>query len=508
MKLVWLGAEVGSNKKLLVDMGVTTFGFSYSRAVARGFPKTKKFSFSDYFPENSLIVVHPGITEVKDDHETFAADYQDFVISNMDDIAAAVEFNGPDIDPDFVRQQRPFWLELEERFWPIWRPDLGFRDLVELTEEYAEIAVPNFDALLTPSHQISGHMRSATARLGTSWHGIGIASPESLSQSPLTTAATGSWQSGMRRGETIVWDGTRLVRYPAKMKEQARPRYKAVIEQAGLDYEAIMADDNKEVTRLAIWSYQQLEIDMDKKKPTTRPFRVIEGGGQPDDNSDLSEMLFTGMGGMSGQSGSEVAGVGHRDPDSRNVSRVPEPRTASETAYLPVLGVEAREVVVKDEDGRDVVGYAPFITSSEASFRQCNTCFVAANCPAFKANSACAFKLPVSIQTREQLASLLQALIEMQGSRVAFARFGEELNGGYPDPNVGQEMDRLFKMVESLKKLEENKDIMKITMERSGSAGVLSAIFGDRVANLKEQEAQIPQIESTTVIQQFLGDDK
>jgi hypothetical protein len=45
-------------------------------------------------------------------------------------------------------------------------------------------------------------------------------------------------------------------------------------------------------------------------------------------------------------------------------------------------------------------------------------------------------------------------------------------------------MDRLFKLVKSVKELEENKEFIRITAERQSSGGVLSAIFGDRAAAL------------------------
>jgi hypothetical protein len=37
----------------------------------------------------------------------------------------------------------------------------------------------------------------------------------------------------------------------------------------------------------------------------------------------------------------------------------------------------------------------------------------------------CAFKLPVDVKTKEQLKSLINAVIEMQGQRVAFMRFAD-----------------------------------------------------------------------------------
>ena len=55
----------------------------------------------------------------------------------------------------------------------------------------------------------------------------------------------------MRRGETIVWDGGRLHRYPAKMKDEARARHRQLFENVGLDTQKILDDTPSEVTKLA-----------------------------------------------------------------------------------------------------------------------------------------------------------------------------------------------------------------------------------------------------------------
>ena len=92
--------------------------------------------------------------------------------------------------------------------------------------------------------------------------------PENLRQIPFETVSTLAWLSPMMRGETIVSDGKKLLRYPKRMKAQARPRYKHIIESAGLDYDLILADDPNEVTKLAIWSYLQLEASINGRKTT------------------------------------------------------------------------------------------------------------------------------------------------------------------------------------------------------------------------------------------------
>ena len=108
-------------------------------------------------------------------------------------------------------------------------------------------------------------------------------------------------------------------------------------------------------------------------------------------------------------------------------------------------------------------------------------------------------------RSKDQLKGLLNAIIEMQGARVAFARFAEELNGGYPDPNTGQEIDRLFKLVNQMKELEENKEFVRMTVERQTSGGVLSALFGDRANTLRElPNGGLSEAESSRILDEGL----
>jgi len=503
MRLIYLGAEVPSNRKILIESGVTAFGFSYFRALKRGFPKTKEFSFGDYFPADSLIVVHPGIGEAGldevDDLEKLAADYQDFVVNHIDDIAGFVEFNAPQLGSRWRDQQRKFFVEAGPKFWPVWDGQGTSANLQQLASDYPEVAISHTS--IESDHSLSAVTRSLSGVFSTTWHALGVSRPDNLRQIPFATASTLSWASPMMRGETIVWDGTALKRYQKKQKEQARPRYRSVIQTAGLDYDRILADDAKEVTRLAIWSYQQLEASMSKRDG--RPPLFVVGDDQaPKSDLVTSEIPDTEIAEML------TGGVDNSHPAGRNLSsRIPTPREASETGVLPVLGITTKTVVENDEAGRPVIREAPIIESTGVSLRQCDTCFVAANCPAFKPQSACAFSLPVEVKTKDQLMALLTAIIEMQSARVAFARYAEELNGGYPDPNTSQEMDRLFKLVEQLKKMEDNREFVRMTFERQGGGGVLSAIFGDKATQLRELDnGGIDEVAATKIIQQAIED--
>jgi hypothetical protein len=259
------------------------------------------------------------------------------------------------------------------------------------------------------------------------------------------------------------------------MKEQARPRYRNIYLKAGLDPDKILEDDNKEVCRLAIWSYEKLQWRMNGMKDDPELY----------DNSEWSDVE---------QSGETTPSVyDKKTPQIRKL----EPRNPEEMGNLPVFGYDIKTEV--DVDG--VIQDAVHINSQSTTLRQCNTCFVAANCPAFKPDSVCAFKLPVEVKTKEQLKSLINAIIEMQGQRVAFMRFAEEMNGGYADPNVSQEIDRLFKLIKTTKELDDSREFIRMTVERQGSAGVLSSIFGDRANVLKELPNEgLNEVQTTEII--------
>jgi hypothetical protein len=193
------------------------------------------------------------------------------------------------------------------------------------------------------------------------------------------------------------------------------------------------------------------------------------------------------------------ANADNRPPDVRKI----EARNPEEIMNLPVFGYTQKQVVDVDGVIRDVT----IVDSTSSSLRQCNTCFIASNCPAFKPNNPCAFKLPIEVKTTEQLRSLLNAIIEMQGARVAFMRFAEEMNGGYADPNLSQEIDRLYNLVEKMQNLGSSKEFIRMTVERQGSSGVLSSIFGDRAQTLKElPDGGLNEVQTTEIIRQTLED--
>jgi len=499
VKLIFSGTEVGSNRTLLEAMKVESMGLNYWGLRKRGLPKTKLWLISEHFTPETKVYIESGAAQAdkaglsKEELVNIAADYQEFLVNNADRAEAFQEFDSLILGLEWVETQRSFFSN-DPKLWVVWHQEYGLQKLKEMSEKHKNVMIP-YDELESITN-LAAVTRSYSSQFGTTYHALGCAKPDNLRQVVFNTASTLSWLSPMRRGETIIWNGTKLVRYPKKMKDQARPRYKAIVEKAGLDYLEFIQDSTLEATKVAVWSYKKLEESMDKKTPD---LHIIEGGknAQVSDNSDTP--LLTGlmelMGGASDNSDLEVR--------KKSANEVIE-RDPSEIQNLPVFGVKMKTIVDTDDEGKEVLKDVPVLNNQYSSLRQCNTCFVASNCPAFKPDNSCAFNLPVEVKTKDQLKALLTAIIEMQGQRVAFMRFAEEMNGGYADPNVSQEIDRLFKLVGNLKELEENREFVRITAERQSSGGVLSAIFGDRAQALKELPESLKEESITKIIQQSI----
>ena len=484
MKIIYLGAEVPSNRVLLGAAGAKYVGVSYWRLTKRGLPKTKLYLLKNYFPEDMEILVHPGIPRTQEitrtELEEFAADYEEFIVNNIERITQFTEINHFQVSPDFVRDQREtVWAAMPPaKFLPVWSHESGKKGLEELTDRYLDVALPG--EALEDAVWLPGTAQGLIRTNGTRFHAMGTARPDNLRQVPVETASTLAWLSPMTRGETIVWDGTRLVRYPKSMKEQARSRHKAIYEKAGLEFDKIVNDDAQEVCKLAVWSFNELEIRLSRMGNISDMFEDPAGDDYAETTPVVSDRLGVEM-------------------------RKVQPRNPEEMGNLPVFGFDVKTIVERDEDGNDVLKDVPVIRSHDTSLRQCDTCFIASNCPAFKPQNTCAFKLPIEVKTKEQLKSLINAVIEMQGQRVAFIRFSEEINGGYSDPNVSQEIDRLFKLIKTTKELDDSREFIRMTVERQGNAGVLSQIFGEKAQILKEiPNGGISEDDTTKIIKQAI----
>jgi len=286
-------------------------------------------------------------------------------------------------------------------------------------------------------------------RTRISLHGLSFNHPYDEPGGLFSTIVSSSWISPTRYGETVVWDHNRLRRYPADEKEKIRRRHAQDFVLAGFDADKILADDNREVARYTIWAWRRLEESMEGAVSYSR-----SNGHSPDNGSEPVKVL--------GHTALELRsnGSGHRQ-------------------VMPVFDFHPVTSVVPNPDGAGTVEVTSQVAvSSQVSVRCCDSCSLAVVCPLHEPGSQCKYSIPIEIRNRDQLLGILHSLLELQGQRIAFGRFSEELQGGYPDANLSAELDRFMKMTQSVKEIQDNRDFLKVTVEGRAQAGVLSRLFG------------------------------
>jgi len=456
MKIYFANAEKSSFRSLLLAAGVSRFAINLTHLPI---PKKKALDISAMFGGEVILYTSEGDEDV--------ARYDAFVREHYESLTAVI--GRPDYDGG--------WMG--DRYVPIWNDIDDMERFNWLCQRHGRVAVS--DKVVTG--KTISRIRNAMAR----WNAelIAISSkPEILEAVPWESAIVGSWTSAVRYGETQVWDGHTLKRYPAQQKESARKRHRADMVRLGIDIAAIDEDANSEVARLAILSWKAWE---------ERTFGTENAVYDPPTDDDEHEM-----------------GLGDNSSNSNYLSNTPttpnvvsggtsltirggEKRHDSERVLLPVMGIEnvlppLAQNLTGNEESEDLgIEAVPTIRYESNLLRQCNSCYLSARCPAFRENSECGFKLPVEIKTKDQLQAALRAMVEMQVSRVMFARFAEELEGQGLDPTLSTEVDRLFSLVEKFKDISDTRDMVRLEVEARGGAGVLSRIFGQQVGEASRQ---------------------
>jgi hypothetical protein len=475
--LFFQGGDASDHRKRLEAAGVKRIGISFHQLEKR-VKKATTWSLADHFPDDVTILLDSGAYSAskkddwtEDDWRSYVDRYVEFVEHNAKRADIITEFDGVSLGRDYIEDMREeYWgtLGISDKFMPVWHEEHGgLAELERLAEEYDRVGITN--VALDERRVMANRLNSLITKYGLKLHGLAITKPDDIKAVRFDSVSSTSWVSPMRFGDTIVWDGHRLRRYPMKYKDQARRRNRRLFEKAGFDPDKIAADDPNEVVALSIWSWLQFEEATNRRKGLQA---VPEAPEEPEDPQVASTWDDEAEGEDVEPGGPAPA---TSPPEVRN-SMVP---ALDETTPLPVLGFE--RVQTLDADGTP--GSSALVTRSQhVSLRQCDTCYVAANCPAMEPGSACKFSIPVEIRTKEQLMSAMQSVVEMQMQRVAFARFAEELEGGYPDASVSSEIDRLFGTIAKMREINDNSNFLKIQIEERGHTGVLSRLFGEHNA--------------------------
>jgi len=461
MDLFFGGAEQPAWVTLLHDNGVRYMSLSFL-SLRRRVKRLDRWRLSDKFPEDVVVYLDSGaFTLNKSGSQTTAAEaeeleseYRRFVEANIHRLEFASEFDANVLGHEAIFANREeFWNRLPDRKWmPVWHADYGTSNLIALGDEYGRLGILQDDAggdLTVALNRMAGRVRL---------HGVGMTQMDMMRAVRWDSVGSTRWLAPTQWGETFVWTNhNELKDYPKKNQEQGRKRHRTWLAEQGFDTEAIEAGDSKELLRLSIWSWQKFAGHLNEV--TTWDDPPAAGNPEPDrDGATISP------------------------PARGNEELPPAPAEVVPRAgrtLLPVVGFDYATVSELGENGQPAERQeARFVTPSVTLLR-CNTCFMKDKCPAMQPGNDCAYDIPVQLRTPAQLDALQSSLIEMQTQRVLFMRMIEQTEGGYADPNLSTEIERLRRM---LNDRAEGKNTFKLTVEASGSApsaGMISRIFGN-----------------------------
>lgn len=446
MKLYYGGAEVPSHRLLLRDNNVTSAYLSYV-GLCRRVKKLDAWSIAKKFPPDMNVLLDSGAYTVNkgDDLDSdqlaeMAAGYVRFVEANAERVDAFTEFDALALGRDWVEgQRRDFYDDYGDKFMPVWHAEHGLEELERLASRYRRVGILRTSL---GDRDIISVLNLLAERRGTLLHGIAMTKPDIMYQVRLDSVGSTSWLSPMKYGETHVWTGRDLAWYPKDYKEQARKRHRTLFTRAGFDAEKIAAGDPGEITRLSLWSWEQLVADINGRR---KPKEVM-----PDGN---------------------VAATDAGTPAESNTTPTGQVTPGRQRMLLPGVSL------LTTSEGKHYGARAD-------NLRQCNSCFLRErNCPGYKPDADCAYELPVEVRTSKDINALEYALLEMQFQRIAFMRMAEDLEGGYADPNLSSELDRLSRMIKAHRDGTMIKESIIIKSNRPGEAGMIGNIFGKEVAD-------------------------
>lgn len=454
MHVVLSGAEKGTYRNVLLANGVDHLALNITQFVV---PKTKELNLAELLNGASVYVYTSEGDEDVHKYDEFLRNQH----THIDKVIGRPDYDGT-------------WLGA--KYVPLWNDPDDLERLAFLCERFGRVAISD----KAVNKRSIPRIKQLHQRWGSEL--IGLTSKINIiEQVPWSSVIVSSWNSVMRYGETQVWDMHTLRRYPTQQKESSRKRHRGDIVRLGVDFDAVMEDDVTEVAKLSIRSwlaYESYTFGVDATRAYS-PFQSEED--PPEEEPQMGEVIA-----MSAHRSPKPTAVQDWTPIDTVTTRR---RHDSERVLLPGMGIES--IVTRHPEGADPLDIDPVTVTSlqitDSGTRNCDSCYLAPKCPVFEAHSNCAYKLPIELRTKDQLRAVLRGMLEMQTSRILFARFAEELEGQGMDPAVSVEMDRLFRLTKEFRDIEDTRDLVRIEMEARGNAGVLSRIFGSKVGEAVQQ---------------------
>ncbi|NIY68000.1 hypothetical protein SMALB_6077 [Streptomyces malaysiensis] len=339
----------------------------------------------------------------------------------------------------------------------VWHEEWGLDVLKRMADGYPYIAVGQGTC---GDRDIIPTLRSISRT--TRLHGMGFSSPPLMLAADWYSVSSTTWLSAAQHGETFIWAGSEMKRYPTRYKAQARKRHRTLITGAGFDIDKIEADDATENLRLSLWSWQHQIAHISQ-----RHGKGVTDTAQPptptNRESSATPVTATSPGGEHEGATEPPAGRGKK--------------------LLPGIETEAFVHRYTDPDtGEHQNRTEHRINAVDPKVRVCDGCFLANKCPEYQPGESCAYEMPVRVRTKEQYIALLDSMISMQAMRVFSMRMSEEVEGGYADPNLSSEMDRLAKFVKLKSDIEEAGFTfsMKMQSKENAEVGLISRLFGPK----------------------------
>jgi hypothetical protein len=385
-------------------------------------------------------------------------------VETMEPFAALFYASQADLNPEEVDRFLEAYSDDESAFYGLLTPftersgrlvpewlGLDPEEAIEMAIEHGAVGIPEERAT---EARISRTLTKFLRRNPSVRFFVNSSKVSVLQQAFVTDAIVSGWVSSQRYRELQVWDGTKVVRAGKERRAAALSKFSQQIENLGGDFEAVEDGDVSATTGVAIASWLQYE------NVVATPHLLGVSPAEGDDDVSVA-------------TGSTVV----RRP---------------EQVAIPVARL--------DEDGT-MAGVV------SGSFRQCDACLLADLCPKFEPGAYCAFTVDVEIRDTDQAMAAMSTLIEIQVQRVQRATFAEEVLGQGPQSSTSAELERVFRMFEAMKRVQENRDTLTIHASSAGDGGVLSKIFGPRVGSANKELSQPVSVDAVIVESGIIDDD-
>lgn len=456
MKIYYSGAEIPGWRRVLADNGAEHAALSFM-GLRRRTKFIRPWLIREKIAEPLRLLLDSGAYTInaKPAAHPVAAimtQYEQFAEANAADIDYALDLDVVSLGAGAREAHRERMARaVGDKLVPVWHAEDSVRQLYALAQHgHRTIALADTAA---DGRDIAPVLRELAGE-GVAFIGLALLKPDRIRELPLAAVTGTSWLSPAQHGETVIYTGRELHRFHKKYQASARSRYRSQIEALGVDPAKVADGDTTELLALSVRSWEAFVRELAAKPPQT----VSERNG---------------------------------DPGMHEVDIAPEEtghESAGERPHLAMPGLDAAPKPAGEEEAQAPSDRA--LRISDVSLRMCDNCYLKDLCREHKPGASCVYEFPVDVETRAQVRALRAARLKIQTERTLFARMAEQREGGYPNPVVSAELDRLDRMLATDHKLDSAE--LTISMRSSGAsgsptmgAGVISRIFGREPAAIE-----------------------